>query len=207
MLGENEAFDLFQKKVGQRTLGSDPEIPELAKDIARKCGGLPLALNVIGETMSCKRRVEEWRHAIDVLSSYATEFSGMEDKILPLLKYSYDNLKGGCQIMFAVLCFIPEDDISKEELIDYLIGEEDDMVKKVVRMHDVVREMALWIASELGREKEAFIVHAGVGLNEIPKVKNWNSVRRMSLMKNKIHNLAGSPECLQLTTFLMQQIW
>ncbi|CAA7044016.1 unnamed protein product [Microthlaspi erraticum] len=33
MLGENEAFDLFQKKVGQRTLGSDPEIPELAKKL------------------------------------------------------------------------------------------------------------------------------------------------------------------------------
>ncbi|CAA7044026.1 unnamed protein product [Microthlaspi erraticum] len=77
--------------------------------------------------------------------------------------------------------------------------------REVVRMHDVVREMALWIASELGREKEAFIVHAGVGLNEIPKVKNWNSVRRMSLMKNKIRNLAGSPECLELTTFLMQR--
>ncbi|CAA7044020.1 unnamed protein product [Microthlaspi erraticum] len=74
-----------------------------------------------------------------------------------------------------------------------------------VRMHDVVREMALWIASELGREKEAFIVHAGVGLSEIPKVKNWNTVRRMSLMKNKIHNLGGSPECLELTAFLMQQ--
>ncbi|CAA7034231.1 unnamed protein product [Microthlaspi erraticum] len=32
-LAENEAFDLFQKKVGQRTLGSDPEIPELAKEL------------------------------------------------------------------------------------------------------------------------------------------------------------------------------
>ncbi|CAA7034227.1 unnamed protein product [Microthlaspi erraticum] len=78
-------------------------------------------------------------------------------------------------------------------------------MEQEVRMHDVVREMALWIASELGREKEAFIVHAGVGLSEIPKVKNWNTVRRMSLMKNKIRNLAGSPECLELTTFLMQR--
>ncbi|CAA7044019.1 unnamed protein product [Microthlaspi erraticum] len=73
-LAEKEAFDLFQKKVGERTLGSDQEIPELAKDIARKCGGLPLALNVIGETMSCKKTVEEWRHAKDVLASYAIEF-------------------------------------------------------------------------------------------------------------------------------------
>ncbi|CAA7044025.1 unnamed protein product [Microthlaspi erraticum] len=60
MLGGNEAFDLFQKKVGQRTLGRH-RIPELAKDIARKCGGLPLALNVIGETMSCKRR---WKNGV-----------------------------------------------------------------------------------------------------------------------------------------------
>ncbi|CAA7034240.1 unnamed protein product [Microthlaspi erraticum] len=159
--------------------------------------------------MSCKRRVEEWRHAINVLTSYATEFSGMEDKILPLLKYSYDNLKGEDVKSCLLYCALfPEDDlISKKNLIDYLIGEGiidgsegierarykgyeiiGDLVRasllmeedgtECVRMHDVVREMALWIASELGREKEAFIVHAGVGLSEIPKVKNWNSVRR-----------------------------
>ncbi|CAA7034236.1 unnamed protein product [Microthlaspi erraticum] len=91
---------------------------QLAKDIARKCGGLPLALNVIGETMSCKRTVEEWRHAINVLTSYATEFSGMEDKILPLLKYSYDNLKGEDVKSCLLYCALfPEDyQISKENL-------------------------------------------------------------------------------------------
>ncbi|CAA7023500.1 unnamed protein product [Microthlaspi erraticum] len=75
--------------------------------------------------MSCKRRVEEWRHAINVLTSYATEFSGMEDKILPLLKYSYDNLKGEDVKSCLLYCALfPEDDlISKKNLIDYLIGE------------------------------------------------------------------------------------
>ncbi|CAA7034205.1 unnamed protein product [Microthlaspi erraticum] len=188
----------------RKTSDSDPEIPKLAKDVARKCGGLPLALNVIGETMSCKKTVEEWRHAINVLTSYATEFSGMEDKILPLLKYSYDNLKG--EDVKSCLLYRRAENKGYEIIGDLvrasLLMEE---LNKTVRMHDVVREMALWIASELGREKEAFIVHAGVGLNEIPKVKNWNSVRRMSLMKNKIRNLAGSPECLELTAFLMQR--
>ncbi|CAA7041585.1 unnamed protein product [Microthlaspi erraticum] len=134
--------------------------------------------------MSCKRRVEEWRHAINVLSSYATEFSGMEDKILPLLKYSYDNLKGEDVKSCLLYCALfPEDYlISKEKLIDYMICEDiingsdgieraenkgyeiiGDLVRasllmeedgrEVVRMHDVVREMALWIASELGRER------------------------------------------------------
>uniref|UniRef100_A0A1J3HJE6 Putative disease resistance protein n=1 Tax=Noccaea caerulescens TaxID=107243 RepID=A0A1J3HJE6_NOCCA len=235
-LAENEAFDLFKKKVGERTLGSDPEIPGLARKVAKKCCGLPLALSVIGETMSCKRTVGEWRSAIDVLNSYAAKFVDMEDKILPLLKYSYDSLKGEDVKACLLYCALfPEDyKIDKEQLIGYWIGEDiidgsegieraenkgyeiiGNLVRAsllmeevewdgTVRMHDVVREMALWIASELGREKEAFIVHAGVGLSEIPKIKDWNTVRRMSLMENKIRDLAGSPECLQLTTFLMQ---
>ncbi|CAA7034222.1 unnamed protein product [Microthlaspi erraticum] len=226
-LAENEAFDLFQKKVGQRTLGSDPEIHDLARIVARKCGGLALALNVIGETMSCKTKVEEWSGAIDELTRYATEFADMKDKILPLLKYSYDNLKEEHVKSCLLYCALfPEDYlIPKEILIDYLICEDiikpsdgieraenkgfeiigdlvrapllmdvvaRDGTREFVLMHDVVREMALWIASELGREKEAFIVHAGVGLSEIPKVKNWNVVRKMSLMKNRIGKLEGS---------------
>ncbi|KFK40143.1 hypothetical protein AALP_AA3G336200 [Arabis alpina] len=237
-LGENEAFDLFQKKVGKTTLGSDPEIPYLAKIVARKCSGLPLALNVIGETMSCKRTVQEWHHAIEVLTSYAAEFSGMEDKILPLLKYSYDNLKEE-HVKFCLLycALFPEDDhIPKQKLIDYwicegLINGSKDIEKAenkgyeiigslvrasllmeqvnwekqdIVSMHDVVREMALWIASDLGIQKEAIIVHAGVGLDKMPKVENWNVVSRMSLIRTNIAHLAGRPECLALTTLLLQ---
>ncbi|CAA7023495.1 unnamed protein product [Microthlaspi erraticum] len=173
-LAENEAFDLFQKKVGQETLGSDQEIPELARIVSRKCGGLPLALNVIGETMSCKTT------------------------------YSYDNLKAEdvkscllyCAYFQKLTRFVREIDrlLICEDIIDGSKGIEraenkgyeiiGDLVRasllmeeaekdgtRRVRMHDVVREMALWIASELGREKEAFIVHAGVGLSEIPKVR------------------------------------
>ena len=229
-LAENEAYDLFQKKVGQIALGSDPEIPDLARIVAKKCCGLPLALNVIGETMSCKRTLQEWCHAIYVLNSYAAEFSGMEDKILPLLKYSYDNLRGELVKSCLLYCALfPEDEkIYKEKLIEYWICKEMidtsegieraenmgyDIIGSLVRasllmkgvdrdgkafvsMHDVVREMALWIASDLGIQKESFIVRAGVGLYEIPKVKNWDVVKKMSLMNNNIGYLIGSLECM-----------
>ncbi|XP_010473486.1 PREDICTED: probable disease resistance protein At1g63360 [Camelina sativa] len=236
-LADNDAFDFFQTKVGETTLGSDPGIPELAREVAKKCCGLPLALKIIGQTMSSKTKVQEWRHAIHVLNSYAAEFFGMEDEILPLLKYSYDSLKGEQVKSCLLYCALyPEDaEIVKDDLIEQLICEniidgsegiekaedkgydiigslarasllmegKDQFGRGVVRMHDVVREMALWIASELGTQKEAFIVRAGVGLREIPKVKNWNIVRRMSLMENTILHLVGSPECMELTTFLM----
>ncbi|KAF3602473.1 hypothetical protein F2Q69_00036757 [Brassica cretica] len=237
-LSEDDAYDLFQKKVGQITLRSDPGIPELARKVAKKCCGLPLALNVVGEAMSCKRTLQEWCYTIDVLTSYAVEFSGMKDKILPLLKYSYDNLEVEQVKTCLLYCTLfPEDDkIPKEKLISLWICEgiidgsggieraENkgyDIIGSLVRaslltdvkwygtenvcMHDVVREMALWIASDLGAQKEAFIVRAGAGLSEMPKVENCNVVRRMSLIKNKIHHLSSSHEYLELTTLLLQK--
>ncbi|KAJ0075987.1 hypothetical protein Patl1_34674 [Pistacia atlantica] len=39
-----EAWELFQKKVGNETLKSHPRIYELAKTVTKECGGLPLAL-------------------------------------------------------------------------------------------------------------------------------------------------------------------
>lgn len=76
--------------------------------------------------------------------------------------------------------------------------------RDVVCMHDVVRKMALWIAYDLGIKKEVFIVHVCIGLFEMPKVENWNSVRRMSLINSIIYHLASSPVCLELTNFLLQ---
>ncbi|CDY16068.1 BnaC08g40550D [Brassica napus] len=212
-LHTDKAWDLFKKKVGENTLGSHPDIPELARKVAGKCRGLPLALNVIGETMASKRSVQEWHRAIQVLTSYAAEFSGVEDEILPILKYSYDSLD--------------------EELIEYWIGEGftdekegremalnqgyeilETLVRaflllednpNVVKMHDVVREMAMWIPSDLGKNKEICIVQAGARIRELPKVKNWKDVRRISLMENDIQTISESPECPELTTLLLQR--
>ncbi|KAF2616839.1 hypothetical protein F2Q68_00040687 [Brassica cretica] len=236
-LQPDESWDLFQRTVGENTLGSHPDIPELARKVARKCRGLPLALNVIGETMACKRTVHEWCHAVDVLTSSATEFSGMEDEILPVLKYSYDNLSGEMvRSCFLYCSLFPEDyHIDKERLVEYWIGEgfvsekesrertlnqgyeivgtlvracllmEERKDKSYVKMHDVVREMALWISSDFGNQKERCVVRAGVGLREVPKLKEWATVRKMSLMNNGIEEIFDSHECGELTTLFLQK--
>lgn len=141
----------------------------------------------------------------------------MEDEILPILKFSYDNLKGEhIKSCFLYCALFPEDFIIyKGDLISYWICEmfrdeskgmeraenkayeimgslirsslliQHEERSNFVYLHDVVREMALWIASDFGKQKDNFIVHACVGLEEIPKVQNWNIVKRMSLMFNK----------------------
>ncbi|KAG2320199.1 hypothetical protein Bca52824_013412 [Brassica carinata] len=237
-LSTNDAWDLFKKKVGQNTLDLHPDIPKIARKVAGACRGLPLALNVIGETMSWKKTTQQWYHAVDVLETYAADFTDVKEKILPILKYSYDNLEGDNVKSCFLYCSLFSEDtlIDKERVIDYWIcegfidgyeskeravnqgyeilgtlvcasllqegGKYDN--KSYVRMHDVVREMALWIASDLEKHKGSYIVRAGKGLNEVPKVKNWKLVSRMSLVNNKIEGIHESHECPKLTTLLLQ---
>ncbi|KAL0714001.1 hypothetical protein Bca4012_020979 [Brassica carinata] len=237
-LDPDKAWELFQKKVGEGTLKIHADIHHIARQVYGKCSGLPLALNVIGETMSCKSTVQEWRHAMDVLTLSAADFSSMKDEIFHILKYSYDNLNGEVvKSCFLYCSLFPEDYlIDKERLVDYWICEgfideiqgrerarnqvyeilgilvracllvEGEMKNiSYVTMHDVVRDMALWIASDLGKNKEIFIVQAGVDLRNMPYVKNWKGVKKMSLMRNNIERICGSFECAQLTTLFLQK--
>uniref|UniRef100_A0A1J3JYU4 Disease resistance protein RPS5 n=1 Tax=Noccaea caerulescens TaxID=107243 RepID=A0A1J3JYU4_NOCCA len=229
-LDTDKAWDLFKERVGENTLGSHPGIPELARKVAGKCGGLPLALNVLGESMSYQKTIQEWRHAVKTL----TKFSGMDDEVLRILKYSYDSLKEEhVKPCFLYCSLFPEDfEIRKDRLIEYWICEGFIQEKQSreeafdqgygilsalvrvclllevsiykVRMHDVVREMALWVANDLGEHKGRYTVQAGVGLREIPEVENWGIVRKMSLMNNEIENISDSPDCPELTTLLLQ---
>ncbi|KAK9229444.1 hypothetical protein WN944_022406 [Citrus x changshan-huyou] len=231
-LSEEDAWELFREKVGQETLESHHDIVELAQTVARECDGLPLALITIGRAMACKRTAEEWRHAVEVLRRSASEFAGLGEKVYSLLKFSYDSLQNETiKSCFLYCCLYPEDyGILKWDLIDCWIGEgfleqsdrfsaeyqgyyivgtlvqaclleelEDDKVK----MHDVVRDMAIWITSEIEKEKRNFLVCAGAGLEEAPDVKEWENVRRLSLMQNQIKPLSEVPTCPHLHTLFL----
>ncbi|PPD88606.1 hypothetical protein GOBAR_DD14445 [Gossypium barbadense] len=66
-LDTEKAWELFQDNVGNETLNSHPNIQNLAKQVAERCGGLPLALITIGRAMACKTIVGEWKYAIKML--------------------------------------------------------------------------------------------------------------------------------------------
>lgn len=76
-LSDNDAWELFQQKVGQETVDSHPDIPELAQTVTKECGGLPLALITIGRAMACKKTPGEWKYAIQVSRTMASEFPGL----------------------------------------------------------------------------------------------------------------------------------
>ncbi|KAI3962215.1 hypothetical protein MKX01_030765 [Papaver californicum] len=92
-LDEDQAWSLFQQKVKQEALSCHPDVAEVAKKVAKECRGLPLALITIGRTMSSKTDIRQWQHALHTLQGSASQFSGMADKVLAIMKFSYDNLE------------------------------------------------------------------------------------------------------------------
>ncbi|KAH9666570.1 putative disease resistance protein [Citrus sinensis] len=225
-LGDDDAWKLFEGVVGRYVLNKHPDIPKLAEDVARQCHGLPLALKTVGNAMASKVYPEEWKEAIEILSASASKFEGMEKKVLSSLKFSYDSLpKDELRSCLLYCCLFPEDyEIEKTDLMEYwksegfvdsssgwgvlgalvracLLEEAGDRVK----MHDMIRDMALWIATEIEEEEENFLVRAGVGLTDALKIEEWEGVKRISLMQNKIQSLPQIPTCPRLQTLLLNR--
>ncbi|KDO36960.1 hypothetical protein CISIN_1g010089mg [Citrus sinensis] len=192
--------------------------------MASQCHGLPLALETVGQAMAGKEFPEEWRRAIEIISTSASKFEDMEKKVLSRLKFSYDSLPNDeLRSCLLYCCLFPEDsEIRKTDLIVYWeseglldsIGGWDVLGALVraclleeggdhVKMHDMIRDMALWIANEI-EEEEKFLVRAGVGLTDAPKIEEWEGVKRISLMENEIQSLPQIPTCPRLQTLLLE---
>ncbi|XVF11418.1 hypothetical protein REPUB_Repub08aG0025900 [Reevesia pubescens] len=235
-LPEEKAWELFQEKVGAQTLDSSPDIRQLAHEVAKECKGLPLALITIARAMAFKKRVEEWKYALEVLRrSSISVLKDMGEKVYPLLKFSYDFLPNDLFRKCLLYCslFSEDDQIIKDKLIDLWIGEGfldghgDTSLARIqghsiigslidaclleevadwgIKMHDVIRDMSLWIARECEEENWKFFVQARYGLTKAPEVGKWGSKLRMSLMENGIENLVEAPNCPHLQTLFMNK--
>ncbi|XP_058010118.1 probable disease resistance protein At5g63020 [Hevea brasiliensis] len=227
-LAWEEAWALFQKKVGD----IDFDIVPLAQDVAKECSGLPIALITIGRAMASKITKEEWKRALKVLRSSASSLPGMEDEVFQdmevevfvRLKFSYDSLSSDKVKSYFLYCSLfPEDfEIHKGRLVDYWIcenfGDRNESYSIIcslvgaclleeqgehVKMHDVIRDMALWIACKYEKEKHKFFVEVGAQLTQVSEVGTWEGSKRMSLMANSFERIHEVPRCPDLLTLFL----
>jgi disease resistance protein RPS2 len=179
-----DAWDLFKSKVGEAVL-SDPSIRKEAEVLARKCYGLPLALSVVGLAMSGKT-FKEWQDTMKLLKwCKLPEVLKDDDKLFPVLKISYDNLKDEttkiCFLFCSLIC--QKQLFSERFIIERWIGLgcfeklnnivrtydmglfvlenlkkasllEGNIEKDQFKMHDVIVDLALWIACDCQMQSE-----------------------------------------------------
>ncbi|CAO2178048.1 unnamed protein product [Urochloa humidicola] len=117
-----DSYNLFCKKAFLKD-GICPEnLKEMAKDIVRKCAGLPLAIVAAGSMMSRKEKTDtEWRC---VLENIQKELNNGDKGVQQALLLSYKDLPHPLKPCFLLLSVIPYDsEISRKKLVRLWIAE------------------------------------------------------------------------------------
>ena len=68
-----------------------------------------------------------------------------------------------------------------------------------LKMHDVIRDMALWLACEKGKKKNKFVVKDGVGLISAQEVQKWKDAQRIALWNETSIEELREPPCFPNT--------
>ncbi|XP_042430878.1 probable disease resistance protein At4g27220 [Zingiber officinale] len=132
--------------------------------------------------------------------------------------------------LFLYCCLFREDyDISEDEVTQYVVGENllsnlstlEDVRGRVhfllqklklsclvldskkdgcVKLHDVVRDVAIYIGS---KDNNHFLVKAGLGLRGWPECKNLADCKRISLSNNLLQKFPEKPNCSKLILLLL----
>ncbi|XP_003634660.1 disease resistance protein At4g27190 [Vitis vinifera] len=237
VLNDDEAWKLFCKNAGEAAILEDVE--PVARAITKECGGLPLAINMMGTSMRKKTSKHQWEHALKELQrSVPHNIYGVEDRVYKPLKWSYDSLQGNIQSCFLYCSLYPEDfSIKISELVQCWLGEglldvdeqqsyediynsgvalvenlkdccllenDDDDKSGTVKMHDLVRDVAIWIASSSEDECKS-LVQSGTGSSKFPVSRLTPSLKRISFMRNALTWLPDSRiPCSEASTLILQ---
>ncbi|KAL7216941.1 hypothetical protein ACSBR1_028800 [Camellia fascicularis] len=183
-------------------------IEPIARKVSRECGGLPLAIIIIGASMRGKTTEALWHDALNALR-----------RSVPRIKEDSE-----IEVKELVQCWIAEglvdDELRNYEdsmnrgiaLVENLKDScllEKGITMETVKMHDIVRDIALWIASSSSSESDGCnnrsLVQSGIGLNRISMGALSKSLKRVSFMYNDIAMLPDcTTQCPMVSSLLLQ---
>ncbi|RWR74725.1 putative disease resistance protein [Cinnamomum micranthum f. kanehirae] len=227
-VSKEEAWSLFTEKVD---VAMSPDIEPLARDIIKKCDGLPLAIIVIGSSLRKNNDVAVWKNTLEELESPPTsQITGMEKVVFSSLRISYDRLPNKYEKNLFLYCSLyPEDcEIVITELAEYywLEGNMEGvdsiekawnkgchMISNLVNAsllergndekHIKMHDMLRVFALN---EASGFLVKTGKHVKHPPEEKEWLQSQKISLMQCSLDSLLEleRPNCRTLSTLLLQ---
>ncbi|XP_051113368.1 putative late blight resistance protein homolog R1B-14 [Andrographis paniculata] len=166
-LNEVESWDLLRRKVFGEEEICVPNLNEIGYKIARNCGGLPLAIHVVGGILSQLERVEEsWTQIANDVSAAVINSN---DHISRILSLSYDHLPSHLKPCFLYMATFPEDrEVRAFKLITLWVAEgflkpiagktlED--AAKVYLKSLVDRNLVMVFQQELKGKAKSYIMH------------------------------------------------
>ncbi|XP_026451102.1 putative disease resistance protein RGA3 [Papaver somniferum] len=119
-LSTDDCWSIIKEKAfssPQSRASENPEMVKIAKDLARKCCGLPLAARILAYILASKTKESEWDFIQECFKT--RKHSKYHTQIYPALKLSYDHLPSSA----LKQCFL----IDNIFLLPYLSGRIYDM--------------------------------------------------------------------------------
>ncbi|KAJ3696424.1 hypothetical protein LUZ61_000129 [Rhynchospora tenuis] len=123
-LNETDSLDLLFRKAfpNREPGGSYPELNKVAKELSKKCDGLPLALTVLGGILSTREESYTAWQEVNSTLNWHTEKTELCQQVLHL---SYEDLPQYLKQCFLYFASFPEDHkISAKHVIKMWIAEE-----------------------------------------------------------------------------------
>ncbi|KAL5722263.1 hypothetical protein ACHQM5_005803 [Ranunculus cassubicifolius] len=110
-LNDEEAWDLMGKKAFPDHLTglnwtSSSDVEKCGREMVKKCGGLPLAIVVLGGILAAKTSLNEWE---DVSHDIGKYMSKGQVGVMAILSLSYSDLPYHLKPLFLYLGLFPED--------------------------------------------------------------------------------------------------
>ncbi|XP_049401876.1 probable disease resistance protein At1g61310 isoform X3 [Solanum stenotomum] len=230
-LSEEEAWCLFKQKAGDSVDVSS--VHDTAKEVAKECKGLPLAIITVAGALKGKDE-PLWKDALKQLRDAETRnIPGVHTKVYKPLRLSYDYLESDEARYLFLLCslFKEDSDIRTEKLLKYGMGlrifskiknieEARDRMcnlletlkdsfllsqgskRNHVKMHDVIRDVAINIASE---GDHSFMVSHDVNSEEFPRIDFYKQqYNHMSIVAKKFDEPCSPIVCPELKLLMLK---
>ncbi|GLU09193.1 hypothetical protein SLE2022_260660 [Rubroshorea leprosula] len=223
-LQDEEAWELLKKIVGEEIENSG--LRNTAREIAKECAGLPLAIQTLGTALKYKEH-HAWRNALLQLKKPSPEnFMGISAKVYTAIELSYNYLEREELKQTLLLCSLLGQGANVEDLLTYgfglglfqnvnTIGDARDLVLtlvdhlkscsmlldgKSINLHDIVQDVAISIAS---RDHHVLsLTH-----DNIPKMwsdrEGMGGVKWINIEHANISELPEELECPELTLFYL----
>ncbi|XP_073104125.1 disease resistance RPP8-like protein 3 isoform X2 [Elaeis guineensis] len=178
LLNDTHSLELFCRKAFPANQDVRTELEPLAQKLAKRCGGLPLALVVLGGLMS--RKDPSYDTWLRVAQSMNWESSGEGQECLSILGLSYDDLPYQLKPCFLYITAFPEDSIIPvSKLVRLWIAEGFILEEQRQTMEDTARD---WL-DELVQRCMIQVVKRSVTRGRVKSIRIHDMLRDFGLLE------------------------